>query len=122
MTTETYQQGSLTLLAQAREELATGDTRQASEKAWGAAALAIKAVCEERGWVHQSHRALLSAAAQFAREAEDPEMRQDFLSASALHTNFYEDEQEADMVQEGIHNVARFVDKLNQLLLAGPPH
>ena len=38
MATQTYQTASRHLLAQARVELAAGDTRQASEKGWGAAA------------------------------------------------------------------------------------
>ena len=36
------------LLEQARRELARGDVRQAAEKAWGAAALAVKAYAEWR--------------------------------------------------------------------------
>ena len=38
MTPPTYQTASRHLLAQAGVELAAGDTRQASEKGWGAAA------------------------------------------------------------------------------------
>ena len=49
MTTETHYRSAATqLLAQARQELARGDVRQASEKGWGAAAQAVKAVAESR--------------------------------------------------------------------------
>ena len=46
------------LLAQAYEELEKGDLAQASEKAWGAAAQMLKAIAQERGWHHHSHRDL----------------------------------------------------------------
>ena len=38
----TYREASRQLLAQARAELDAGDLRQASEKAWGAAAQIVK--------------------------------------------------------------------------------
>ena len=44
MTSRTYQVASGQLLRQARKELAGGDVRQASEKAWGAAAQIVKAI------------------------------------------------------------------------------
>ncbi len=43
---------------QAQEEFDKGDRLQASEKAWGAAAHAVKAVAASRGWNHNSHRLL----------------------------------------------------------------
>ena len=50
MTTQQYQQASERFLAQARQELATGDLPQASEKGWGATAQILKAVAEQRSW------------------------------------------------------------------------
>ena len=49
MVAQTYQTASRHLLAQAHEELAAGDTRQASEKGWGAAAQIVKSVAARRG-------------------------------------------------------------------------
>ena len=49
MATQSDQEASIHLLNQAQLELAADDIRQASEKAWGAAAQAVKAVCESRG-------------------------------------------------------------------------
>ena len=46
---QTYRERSRAFLAKARGELLTGDLEQASEKAWGAAALMVKAVAERRG-------------------------------------------------------------------------
>ena len=43
------------LLRQSQEELDADDLIQASEKAWGAAAHAIKSVAEKWGWYHQGH-------------------------------------------------------------------
>ncbi len=49
------------LLVKAREELAQGDVRQASEKGWGAAAQMVRAVAEQRGWEHTGHALLYQA-------------------------------------------------------------
>ena len=48
MTSRTYQVASGQLLRQAREELAAGDVRQASENGWGAAAQIVKAIAARR--------------------------------------------------------------------------
>ena len=56
MAIQTYQLASRQLLTQARTELSEGDTRQASEKGWGATAQMAKAIAEQRGWEHKTHR------------------------------------------------------------------
>ena len=55
MQTLTYQEAARQLLAQGLEELAEGDSRQASEKGWGAAAQMIKAIAADRDWKHDTH-------------------------------------------------------------------
>ena len=67
MATQKYQNDSRTLLAQAHAELAQGDVRQASEKGWGAAALMLKAIAEQRGWEHGKHRHLSRVASRLRR-------------------------------------------------------
>ena len=52
---EKYKSAGRELLEKARDELAQGDLRQASEKGWGAAAQMVKAVAERRGWRHDGH-------------------------------------------------------------------
>ena len=52
--TDDYAALSRRLVRQAQEEFDTGDRLQASEKAWGAAAHAVKAIAESRGWNHNS--------------------------------------------------------------------
>ena len=115
MTTQRYQEASIHLLDQAESELAAGDMRQASEKGWGAAAQAVKAVCEERGWEHQSHRSLYRAVARLVRESDDSTIRAAFQIANDLHTNFYEDREEAELIAGALIDIRRFVEKLSAL-------
>ena len=68
MATQKYHDDSRGLLAQARVELYEGDVRQASEKGWGAVALMLKAIAEERGWEHGKHRHLSRIASRLRSE------------------------------------------------------
>ena len=113
MTTQsTYRSSAAALLEQARTELAAGDARQASEKGWGAAAQAVKAIADVRGWQHRNHAALFRAAGQLAAEAEDDDIHRWFLTASGLHVNFYENWLEADAVAVGLDDVDQLVRRL----------
>ena len=116
MTTQTYHEASRKLLAQARDELAVGDVRQASEKGWGAAAQMVKAVAEQRGWEHKGHGALFTVVDQVARETQDHSARTKFHVANSLHANFYEHWMSADMVSSGLDEVGMFIDRLEPLL------
>ena len=75
MVAGSYRIASRQLLAQGREELQRGDTRQASEKGWGAAALMVKDVAERRGWEHRSHASLYTAISRLVNETGDDEIR-----------------------------------------------
>ena len=77
-------------MRQAEEEFAKGDKLQASEKAWGAAAHAVKAVAQQRGWQHDGHRYLFEAIDRIYRETNDSQIRGLFSTANSLHMNFYE--------------------------------
>ena len=55
-------------LEHAREQLAVGDRVQAAEKIWGAAAHALKAVGEQRGWHHDGHANLFDIGEHLGRE------------------------------------------------------
>ena len=92
MTTLQYQQASEHFLGQARQELADGDLPQASEKGWGAAALMLKAIAEQRGWEHGKHRHLSRVASRLRAETGDRDIYRQFSVANDLHGNFYEDE------------------------------
>ena len=79
------------------EMLKSGDRLQASEKAWGAMAHAIKVVANERSLpytVHDDARVILhTVAAQCPyRDA----IRNGFIAAELMHINFYNDIHEND--------------------------
>ena len=106
-------------IRQAQEEFAKGGRLQASEKAWGAAARAVKAVAEQRGWRHDSHARLLDVVSRIANAMDDPELCDLFPMANALHQNFYEDWQTEDSVQRGIKRVHVLAGKMERY--ATPP-
>jgi len=116
MRTLTYQEAARQLLAQGFAELAEGDSRQASEKGWGAAAQIIKAVASNRGWKHDSHAALYRVVGNLVTETRDDGIRKRFTTANALHQNFYENWGDADYVSGGLADVKDLLDKLEPLL------
>ena len=105
---------------QAQQEFDSGDRLQASEKAWGAAAHAVKAVAASRGWNHNSHRLLFDIVDQISRDMETPALRSLFQTANSLHQNFYENWQPDGLVQDGIYEVRQLVDLLDEIR-ARPP-
>ncbi len=72
-------------------EFAAGDNRQGSEKLWGAAAQAVIAMSQERGWSYGNHGALKNATERLTAEYDDPSIRTGFLAAEKFHANFYHD-------------------------------
>lgn len=115
MVTQDYREASRRLLAQGSEELARGDTRQASQKGWAAAAQMLKVIAERPGWEHKRHVALGRVVGRLSAEAGDVEIRRLYRVASDLHTNFYEDLDEYDHVAAGLADVELFLDKLERL-------
>ena len=103
-------------MRQAEEEFAKGDKLQASEKAWGAAAHAVKAVAQQRGWQHNGHRYLFEAIDKIYCETVDPEFLDLFRSANSLHMNFHENWQTDNFVQDGIERVKVLLGKLEPLV------
>ncbi len=116
----TYREASHRLLGQAHAELDAGDLRQASEKAWGAAAQMVKAAAQHRGWEHSSHRGLFLTINQLTDEVGDPEIHDLFIFANGLHTNFYEDTFGADKVARYLDSTEEFVAKV-EAILDSPP-
>ena len=116
MTTETnYRSAATQLLGQARTELAQGDTRQASEKGWGAAAQAVKAVAHARGWEHRTHVALFRAVSRLAKETGNDEIDRLFGAANSLHGNFYENWLTSNQVRLLVDDAGRFVGMLDEV-------
>ena len=115
MVAQTYKAASRFLLSQGESELARGDTRQASEKGWGAAAQMVKSVAEQRGWEHRNHAALYNVISRLVAETGDDEIRRLFAVAGNLHVNFYENWDNAPNVAAGLQDVRHFLDKLEPM-------
>ena len=102
-------------LARAEEAAAQDDLLQASEKGWGAAAHMVKAVAQRKGWRHDGHRELYHAVNRMAQETGDRQIRLLFNSASALHSNFYENWMPREMIEDSLAQVREFLRKLEAL-------
>ena len=89
-----------------------GDRLQASEKAAGAVAHAVKAVGEDRLWRHDSHNRRRAIIDLVAAEYGQPELTvlQDI--ADRLHDNFYEDQLEDWQVQERLTQLTSRLEAL----------
>lgn len=96
--------------------LAEGDLLQASEKGWGATSRIVKAVAEDRGWRHASHRDLYQTIDRVAEETSDEQLPVLFQSANALHQNFYEGWMTANAVAIGLKQVEELIKRLSAAL------
>ncbi len=102
-------------LAQVRSELEEGDRTQASEKIWGAAAQAVKAIGHERGWNYDGHGIMFAVVAQLAKEFEDASLLTDFNTANSMHVNFYDNDQDSYGIQVAAAQIEVFLDRLDVL-------
>ncbi len=113
---EKYLEGAQQLLEQARQELESGDLRQASEKIWGACALAIKAhALARKGLRLESHRDLWIYKNEVARELGDW-VRIAFKLADSMHKNFYEDLATREDVEDVLREVEKLVKSVAKIL------
>ena len=117
---ETYANQSREFIALAHQELEQGDLLQASEKAWGAAAAAIKSVAEMRGWQHYAHTLIRAALWRISREHHRPRARILFKSANDLHQNYYEYRLGEEEVAEGIAEVTELLSILETVKTETP--
>ncbi len=112
-----YIKGAEELLEQAREELMKGNLRQASEKIWGACALAIKAhALAKRGMKLESHRDLWMYKNEVAKELGDW-VRITFKLADSMHKNFYENLATKEDVEDVIKEVEKLVEKVTKSII-----
>ncbi len=116
-----YTELSQRYIRQAEEEFQKGDFTQASEKAWGAAALAVKSIAAQRGWLHHRHDLLYAVSAQIADEMGRADLDRLFRSASSLHTNFYEDWMVDYNVRGGIDDAKAYLQEMDAVRAAPPP-
>ena len=103
------------LLRQAQEELDADDLIQASEKAWGAAAHAVKAVAEKWGWYHQGHFRLNAAVDYISFERNRQDLNDLYLHPNLMHFNYYEHELAEDKVQIAINATRTFVEEMEKI-------
>lgn len=86
---EGYRRQAQVFLAESREYLADGDLRQASEKAWGAAAHMAKAAAAANGWRYETH-ADFNRVMNSARNARGDDRLWTLRAvANDLHGNYY---------------------------------
>ena len=111
-----YRERSRAFLVKARTEFDAGDLEQASEKAWGAAAMMVKAVAERRGVPNESHNGLWDVVNDLSKQTGDRQLRRLFHVANGLHKNFYENRLKVESVTDGIDDMEEFVGKVEQFL------
>ena len=116
MTAAEHAQAAREFLVASDREFAAGDHLQGSEKLYGAATQAIIAICQERGWRYQSHRAMKNAVINLGREYDDPFIVAGFATAERFHENFFHDNMEDYDVEGERPAVHRFVVRVLELL------
>ena len=107
---------SLRLIQQASYELEKmGDRLQATEKASGAAAHAVKSVAEDRLWRHDSHNLRRTIVDLLVAEFDRPELLEIQYMADRLHNNYYEDQLHDWQIRERLIRVTDLVHFLVQV-------
>ncbi len=102
--------------------LRAGDRVQASEKGWGAVAVAVKSIAEERGWNHRGHRLLNDAVFQLSQEWNRPDVKILYDATEKLHINFYEDTMELDDIAASVSVAKTLLQELESLRQGPPRH
>jgi uncharacterized protein (UPF0332 family) len=104
------------LLQQAQEELDREDILQASEKAWGAAAHAIKSVAEKRRWFSDADWKLAKVVSILTEEQGDITILGNYSAARGAHFNFYHHEFDSRQVQQALDAASELISKLEAIL------
>lgn len=110
-------------VVKAREELDKGELLQASEKAWGAAAHAIKAVAEKRRWFSEADWKLRRAASVISDEIGDNSLMGYYLFVRDAHYNYYHHLYSTREVEQAISAAEALVGMIESTLAPGyiPP-
>ena len=122
MLTGEHSQTAQHFLATSDSEFVAGDILQGSEKLWGAAAHAVMAVAQQRGWRFGDHRALQAAANRLADELREPILANNFSLAEKFHANFYHDfmqDFEIDGDREKVRDFVKSIFSLSELSSEG---
>ena len=111
---------SRTFIQHAREELERDSRLQASEKAWGAMAQALKAIAQVRGWKHRGHDNVLDIGGHIGQEFNHAAVATATEKANALHRNFYENNDNAEVIEDTITIIEEVLPDLEDIRLAPP--
>ena len=111
---------SRTFIQHAREELERDSRLQASEKAWGAMAQALKAIAQVRGWKHRGHQNVVDIGQQIGAEYNNNYVLWATEQANGLHLNFYENNDNAEVIENAIDLIEEVLPDLEDIRLAPP--
>ena len=118
-----YWEMSQYLIRKAQEELdVSEDLMQASEKAWGSVAHAIKSISATRGWAHHYHLLLRDAIGILQLEYDNGRLSSLFSSAEAMHSNYYEHRLERVDLQDHINDCRELLSELDRIRSVPPPN
>lgn len=98
-----------------------GEIVQVSEKLWGAASHATKALCIYRGWKHSRYAHIREAVRRMATEAGDESIMDGYMIAHAHHQNFYTDGMEPEEADPARPRIRLLVSKLLAAAGQEPP-
>ena len=104
-----YIEAARELLGQAREELRRGNIRQAAEKAWGAAALAVKAYAAWRDGKRLTSHGELWRYTLVLRREFGKWITGAWNAGNSMHTCFYEGWCGREHVEDAIEEIERLV-------------
>ncbi len=110
-----HPEASRRFMRHAKLEFERRDLPQASEKAWGAAAHAVKAAADTRGLRHYNHRELIAAVSRLVRETGRTDLRRNFQVAQTLHANYYEGWMSTEDVRDSMSDVEQFLTQMEPL-------
>jgi len=89
---ERYAARSLKYLRNAAKSIDNGDAEKASEFLWGSIVQALKALAISKGFFLKNHAAIWNYVDALTKDSGNKEIRDAFVTANLLHTNFYESE------------------------------
>ena len=112
----TYWEMAEEYLSQADKELQSGNLKQASEKIWGAAALAVKAVAYSREGIRlRSHGELWEYIDRLIQETGQEDLGTLWRTATAMHVNFYENWAPKGEIQRSLKSIEKLLQTLKKL-------
>ena len=115
---EEHAQTARTFLDESDALFGEGDVLQGSEKVWGAAAHAMMAVAQQRGWPYDSHGSLKHAARLLSEESGELSIGDRFAVAEKFHINFYHHGMEEFQIEGDRPRVRALVERLLTLYIS----